>query len=130
MSILSFSVRAARGRRVPAPSTTPARSTHEDAIVASVPLLAHEGHVHRIMGTVTAVHAEKSHVEMKDTQGAAQSFHVDKTTKITKGKDAVALADLTPGTRVAVEAKTTNGRMVASEVKVGAAEPAAEPHKH
>jgi hypothetical protein len=100
------------------------------AIVASVPLLAHEGHVHKIMGTVTAVHAEKSHVEMKDTKGAAQSFYVDKTTKITKGKDAVALADLKPGTRVAVEAKTTNGRMVASEVKVGAAEPAAEPHKH
>lgn len=96
---------------------------------ASVPALAHEGHVHKLMGTVTAVHVEKNHVEIKDTQGAAQSFYVDKTTKITKGKDAVALKDLGPGTRVVVEAKTTDGRLVASDVKVGTAAGSGA-HKH
>ena len=99
---------------------------------AALPALAHEGHAHKLMGTVTAVHVDKNHVEIKDTKGATQSFYVDKSTKILQGKDAVALADLKPGTRVAVEAKTTDGRMVASEVKLGEADPAhaAGDHKH
>ena len=90
--------------------------------LAVAPALAHEGHVHKHMGTVTAVHVEKNHVEMKDTKGAAQSFYVDGTTKITKGSDPVALADLKSGTRIVAEVKTTNGRTVASSVRVGTAE--------
>jgi hypothetical protein len=100
-------------------------------IVAGVPAFAHEGHVHKLMGTVTAVHADKGHVELKDAKGAAQSFYVVKETKILKGKETVALAELKAGTRVVVEAKTTDGRLVASEVRVGGTQPAAAAeHKH
>jgi hypothetical protein len=102
------------------------------ALAVVTPALAHEGHAHKLMGTVTAVHADKNHVEMKDTKGAAQSFYVETTTRILKGKDAVKLADLKPGTRVVVEATTTKGRMVASEIKLGTADPKAPEgsHKH
>jgi hypothetical protein len=100
-------------------------------LVVGVPAFAHEGHVHKLMGTITAVHVDKSHVEMKDNKGAAQSFYVVKETKIVKGKEAVALGDLKAGTRVVVEAKTTDGRLVASEVRVGGTTPAAAAeHKH
>jgi hypothetical protein len=90
----------------------------------AVPVLAHEGHVHKLRGTVTAVHADKSHVEMKSPKGEAQSFYVDGGTKIVKGHAPATLADLKPGTRIVVETKTTDGRVIATSVRLGGA-----PHK-
>jgi hypothetical protein len=100
---------------------------------AALPSLAHEGHVHKLMGTVTTVHADMSHVELKDAKGVVQSFYVDKATKITKGKDEMTLADLKPGTRVVVEGKKTGERLVATMVRVGGTDHAdhgTTPHKH
>jgi hypothetical protein len=109
------------------------------AVVAALSLpglaWAHDGHdhgAHKMMGTVTAVHADKNHVEMTDGKtGKAVDFYVDAKTKIVKGTAAVPLQGLTPGTKVVVSAKVDGERMLASEVKVGgAAQPDATPAPH
>lgn len=102
------------------------------AALSPLGLHAHEGHAHKLMGTVTAVHAEMKHVEMKTNDGKAAAFYVTDSTKYLKGKTPASLADLKPGTRVVVEAKQTGERMIASEVKLGVSskEPQQESHAH
>ena len=52
---------------------------------------------------------------------------IDESTKITKGKDTVALADLKAGANVAIEAKKEGDKLIASTIKVSA--PKAAPVK-
>lgn len=110
------------------------------AVVAAVAFpavaWAHDGHdhgTHKMMGTVTAVHADKNHVEMKDgKEGKALDFYVDTKTKILKGTTTLTLQDLKPGTRIVVSGKAEGERMLATEVKVGEtakkSAPPAAPH--
>jgi hypothetical protein len=87
---------------------------------------AHEGHLHKLMGTVTAVHADRNHVEIKTVKGETAEFLVDANTKFLKGTSAVTLAALTPGTRVVAEGKMADKTLVAATVRLGtAAAPAA-----
>jgi hypothetical protein len=94
------------------------------ASIALAPALsAHEGHAHKFMGTVTAVHVEKHHVEMKTTDGKTVGFHVTEATKYVRDKEPCSLADLKPGTRVVVTAtQDANKKTTASEIRIGAAE--------
>ena len=59
---------------------------------------AHEGHVHKVFGTVAAVDA--SHVEVETKDGKKESYPLTPQTKYMKGKTSVALADVKVGTRV------------------------------
>ena len=97
--------------------------------VLAGPAVAHEGHSHgkghKVTGTVSAVHADMNHVEMTGTDGKKHEFYVSAATKYLKGASKLALADLTPGTRVVVEMKMDGQRMVATTVRVGAAAKAA-----
>lgn len=63
---------------------------------------AHEGHTHKIMGTVTAVDNEQ--VTVRATDGKAVSIRLDADTKYRKGDEPGAAADLKVGSRVVVEA--------------------------
>ena len=64
------------------------RSSASLAAVLVVPALAlaHDGHdhaAHKMMGTVTVVHADMKHVEMKDSKtGKTTGFYVTDATKI------------------------------------------------
>lgn len=90
--------------------------------------LAHEGHAHKYMGAVTAVHVDKNHVEMKTTDGRAVGFYVTEATKFVRGKEPCSFADLKPGTRVVVTAtQDANKKTTASEVQLGAAKKATAP---
>jgi hypothetical protein len=109
------------------------------AFLMAAPLAAtaHEGHEHKVMGTVTAVHADRNQVDVKTVAGASASFRVAADTKFLKGTAAVTLEALTPGTRVVAEGKMVNGLVTATTVRVGAAPapaaakaPAAAPHRH
>jgi hypothetical protein len=87
----------------------------------AVLVAAHEGHAHSMMGTITAVHPDMKHVEMKMTDGKTSGFYVDDATKFTQGTKALSLSDLKPGQRVVVSARTEGTKMIAATVKVGAA---------
>jgi hypothetical protein len=96
---------------------------------------AHEGHAHKLMGTVTAVQADMNHVEVKTTDGKVTGFHVTPETKYLSGSKAATFKDLAVGTRVVVTTKMEGAKTIATEVKMGAAAsgkdaPKANPHQH
>jgi len=47
-----------------------------------------------------------------------KTFVIDDSTKITKGKDTVALADLKEGANVIIEAKKGGDKLIASTIRV------------
>jgi len=53
-----------------------------------------------------------------------KTFVIDESTKITKGKDAAALADLKAGLNVVIEAKKEGDKLIAATIKVSAPEAA------
>jgi hypothetical protein len=104
-------------------------------LVTAVGVQAHEGHAHKLMGTVKAVHADVSHVELTAPAGKTAGFYVNADTMYMIGSAMGSLADLKPGTRVVVETKMDGDKMVATHVKLSAAPAAkaattAAPHKY
>jgi hypothetical protein len=107
------------------------------ALGASIaaPVFAHEGHAHKLMGTVTAVHTDTSHVEVKTADGKAADFYVTAETKYSSGGKAATVKDLTVGARVSVTTKMEGPKTFATEVKIGTAAgkkagPNGSPHQH
>jgi hypothetical protein len=85
---------------------------------------AHEGHAHRVLGTVAALH--ENHLQVRSTDGTAADVTLNDKTKIVRGKSPVKAADIKPGERIvvtAVEAKGQDGKptMIATEIKLAAA---------
>ena len=88
-------------------------------------LLAHEGHDHKVMGTVTMAMAD--HIVVKDTAGKDVTIQVARTTRI-KAKAAMKVEEIKTGTRVVITAAMEKDKMIAKEIQVGAnAAPAAKP---
>ena len=90
------------------------------AYVVTPFISAHEGHDHKIMGTLSAVH--ENSVDVKATDGKQSTITLNEKTKILRGTTAVKLAELKAGDRVVVTA-TGGGKdpFVAKEIKVGGA---------
>jgi len=93
------------------------------ALLASVavPLAAHEGHEHKILGTVTM--AATDHVMVKDRAGKSFTIHIVETTKVLKDNKPAAVADIKSGMRVVVtaitEKKDNVERMRAKQIDLG-----------
>ena len=88
-------------------------------LVSGSRLVAHEGHDHKVMGTVTM--AATDHLMLKDKDGKDVTVQVVKATKV-KAKPAVKVEDLKPGTRVVITASMDkNNRMTAKTIEVGVA---------
>ena len=64
---------------------------------------AHEGHVHKIMGTISKI--TNNQVEIQGTDGKKVTVVFNDKTQILKGKVKGAAADLKEGTRVVIEAE-------------------------
>jgi hypothetical protein len=93
------------------------------ALGTSARLLAHAGHDHKVMGTVTMAMAD--HIMVKDTTGKDVMIHVAKTTKV-KSNPVMKVEEIKVGTRVVVTASMEKDVITAKEIQVGAA-PAAKP---
>jgi hypothetical protein len=98
------------------------------AIVAGLAIpeyaLAHEGHAHKVMGTVAALH--ENHLEVKATDGKTSMVTLNEKTKILREKTKVGVDQIKPGERVVVTANQTKGKdgkvtMIATEVRLAAA---------
>ena len=81
---------------------------------------AHEGHVHKMMGTVTAVDA--THLEIDSKDGGKISIALNQDTKCLRGSAPAAVSDIKVGERVAVSAVEQEKKMVAREVRMAAAD--------
>ena len=86
-------------------------------------LLAHEGHAHKVMGTVTV--ADAKHIEVKTSEGKTVAILIGSDTKYLKGTGAGSAADLKVGARVVVDAvEGENEQLSAKAVRLG------ETHEH
>jgi hypothetical protein len=99
------------------------------ALTAAVPAaaMAHEGHAHKVMGTVTSV--QGSNLMVKSTDGKSVMVMLDAKTKITQGKSKLELSALKVGDRVVAEGPEKQGMITATSVKVGDAPAAAAAKK-
>ena len=92
------------------------------ALVAATlsPALAHEGHDHKLLGTLTEVGAG-SIVVKAVADGALSTVTLTSTTKITRGKTKIAVADLKVGDRVVVNIGNGKAPLTAKAVQAGPA---------
>ena len=91
---------------------------------SSIRVLAHEGHEHKVMGTVTMAAAD--HVMLKDKDGKDVMVKVNKDTKV-KAKPALKVEEIKVGTRIVVTAVEEKDKsMTAKSIEVGAASAAAK----
>lgn len=93
--------------------------------VFSLQGLAHEGHEHKVLGTVTMTAAD--HVMLKDKDNKDVTVYLTRDTKVVKAKKAMKVEDIKTGMRVVITATTVkeNGadKMVAKQVELGAPQP-------
>ena len=84
---------------------------------------AHEGHLHKVMGTVVAADAAK--VDVKGTDGKTLSLVVDASTKVARGTTVIKAAELAAGERVVAAYMPMKGpdgaeMLMAKDVKAAA----------
>lgn len=91
------------------------------AAAFAIEAVAHEGHDHKVMGTVSAIH--EHHLEVK-TKAGKTTFVLDADTKVLRDRTPIKAADIKVGDRVVVIATQVEDRMVAKEIRVGANTPA------
>ena len=82
---------------------------------------AHEGHAHKVTGTVSMRHDNQ--LEVKATDGKSVTITLNEKTKILRGKTKATADDIKPGERVVVTATETKGKdgqtlMIASEIRL------------
>lgn len=84
------------------------------------PAFAHEGHDHKLLGTVTEVTATNVTVRaIKD--GAISVIAFAPTTKVTRGRTKLAVADIKVGDRVVVNIGSGKAPLTAKAVELGGA---------
>lgn len=77
---------------------------------------AHEGHMHKALGTVASV--DGPHVVIKTTDGKSLTVMLDKTTTVTRGKEKLDASAVKTGTRVSVDYMEENKMLMAHSVKL------------
>ena len=81
--------------------------------------LAHGGHAHKVMGTVSSVDGQNFTV--KTTDGKTVMVMMDAKTKITRGKTKVDATSLKVGERIVAEGAEDKTMIMATSVQLAAA---------
>jgi hypothetical protein len=89
------------------------------AAAFGAPALAHPGHDHKILGTVTM--AATDHVMLKDKDGKDHTVYITADTKVTRAKKAMKVEDIKAGMRIVVTAATEDDKTMAKAIELGAA---------
>ena len=92
-------------------------------VMLSPAVMAHEGHDHRVLGTVTM--ADPDHVMLTDTDRKAVTVYLNRETKILRDKKPARVQDITAGLRVVITATVVKEnnveRMIAKVIELGPA---------
>jgi len=98
------------------------------ALTAPTVARAHEGHAHKVMGTIQSI--DGKNLQVKTTDGKTVMVMLDAKTKITQGTTALQASALKVGDRLVAEGAEANKMITAATIKVGtAATPAPKPKK-
>ena len=94
--------------------------------VLALPVIAraHEGHMHKALGTIAGINAEQ--VEIKTTEGKTLRVVIDKKTAITRGKEKLDTTALKVGERLSVDYMEQKKVMIAHTIKLGTISTAAK----
>ena len=87
-------------------------------LAVPVAVLAHEGHEHHLMGTVTVIDA--AHLTLKTKDGKTASVALTKDTKVFREKTPATIADVKVGTRIMVETDGATDNPKAVTIMLGA----------
>src|SRR5262247_3745991 len=93
------------------------------AIAAPTAARAHEGHAHKVMGTISSV--DGKNLMVKTTDGKTVMVMLDAKTKITQGKNKVDASALKVGERIVAEGPEEKEMITATTVQLGTAPAAA-----
>jgi hypothetical protein len=89
------------------------------AVAAPAVAMAHPGHDHKLMGTITSI--DKNTIAVKTTDGKDMTVAITPLTAFKRGKDKGAQADLKAGMRVVVNIGDGVEPLKAKEVQYSAA---------
>src|SRR2546425_5229605 len=87
------------------------------ALVVPAVARAHEGHAHKVMGTVSSV--EGNNVMVKTADGKTVMVMLDAKTVVTRGKAKLNVAAVKVGDRVVAEGPEEKEMIMATTVKLG-----------
>ena len=87
------------------------------ALVFSTAARAHEGHAHKVMGTVSSV--EGDHVTVKTADGKTVMVMLDKKTAVTRGKAKLDASAVKVGERLVAEGMEEKDMIMAKTIKLG-----------
>jgi hypothetical protein len=87
------------------------------ALVIPVAARAHEGHTHKVMGTVSSI--DGKNVTVKTTDGKTVTLVLGAKTKITRGKKTVEATSLNVGDRLVAEGAEEKAVFTAATVRLG-----------
>jgi len=88
-------------------------------VAGSGAIRAHDGHIHKIMGTVMARDAK--HLEVKTPSGEVLSIAITGKTTVVRAKRKVAIDEVQIGRRVVVAIGNGEDPLIAGEIQVGVA---------
>ena len=86
------------------------------ALLLPTVVRAHEGHAHKVMGSVSSV--EGTHVMVKTTDGKTVMVMLDAKTVITRGKTKLDAAAVKVGDRLVAEGMEEEAMIMAKTVKL------------
>ena len=86
------------------------------ALTAPSVVSAHEGHMHKALGTVSRI--DGPHVVLKTTAGKTLTVMLDKSTTIARGNDHVDRSALKVGGGLSVDYMEEKGMMMAHAIKL------------
>lgn len=89
------------------------------SVLAPATSWAHEGHAHKVMGTVSSISGKN--LMVKTTEGKDVMVMLDGKSKITRGKAAAELASVKVGDRVVAEGQEVKGMLMTTALKLGEA---------
>ena len=87
------------------------------AVLFAAPLLAHEGHVHKMRGTVSKIEEAQLLIQTKDRQDVVVALTQE--TRYLKGTSPASASDIEVGTRVGITTIEKDGKLIAQEVRIG-----------
>ncbi|MBK7971760.1 MAG: hypothetical protein IPK07_00100 [Deltaproteobacteria bacterium] len=102
----------------------PARLAWTAAVATTLVTLearAHEGHEHKVMGTVAAVDA--AHVEVRGTDGRLQSIRFAPTTRFVRGGKPSDAGAVRPEARIVVKFTEAKDTKIATQVELPSTAP-------
>lgn len=80
--------------------------------------IAHPGHSHKIMGTVTGRH--ENHLMVKTKGGEDLTIEINDKTRVLRGKKPAKVDDIKVGQRVVVDIGSGEDPLIAREIVLGA----------